>query len=230
MDGAAPHRTLSVIIPCLDEAGVVGPLLASLQSLRRAGHEVILVDGGSVDGTDRLAAPLVDLLLASAPGRARQMNAGARAAGGDILWFLHADTGLPQDAAGAVLEGLSAPGAVWGRFDVRLSGDHPLLGLVARMMNLRSRWSGIATGDQGIFVSRRAFEAAGGFPDIPLMEDIALSRRLKRMARPLCLRQRLTTSSRRWEANGVLRTIGLMWLLRLAFALGASPARLAKWY
>jgi rSAM/selenodomain-associated transferase 2 len=219
-------RKLSIIIPCLNEAKTIGPLLHLLQPLRAEGHEVILVDGGSGDGTQAIAEPWVDAFLVSEAGRARQMNSGAQAAGGDILWFLHADSRLPGGAAQAVIEG----DVVWGRFDVRLSGAHPLLRLVSCMMNLRSRLTGIATGDQGIFVSREAFEQVGGFDEIPLMEDIVLSRSLKRLSRPLCLHEQLVTSSRRWEMRGILRTILLMWWLRLAFALGVSPQRLARMY
>ncbi len=223
-------RMLSIINPCLNEVGTIGTLLEALQPLRRVGHEVILVDGGSTDGTKRLAESLVDQLLSSEPGRAGQMNTGAKAAAGDILWFLHADTALPVGANEALIEGLSNGVSVWGRFDVRLSGSHPSLRLVGYMINLRSRLSGIATGDQGIFVLRDSFEAVGGFPTIPLMEDIVLSRRLKRISRPLCLRQRLVTSSRRWETQGILRTILLMWWLRLAFAFGVSSERLVSRY
>ncbi len=220
---------LSIIIPALDEANGIGSLLESLQPLRQAGCEVILVDGGSHDGTVKIARPLVDQLLNSVPGRAGQMNAGAAVANNATLWFLHADTKLPVGASEAVINGI-ATGAVWGRFDVRLSGQHPLLRMVAFMMNLRSRWSGIATGDQAIFVRRDLFSDIGGFPDMPLMEDIALSKRLKRVGRPLCVPLKLTTSSRRWESRGICRTIVLMWWLRLAFALGASSRRLARWY
>jgi rSAM/selenodomain-associated transferase 2 len=158
------------------------------------------------------------------------MNAGAAAARGDVLWFLHADTVPDSDAGETVLAALAASGRDWGRFDVRLSGHHPLLRMVETLMNLRSRFTGIATGDQGMFVRRTSFQAAGAFPDIPLMEDIALSRQLRRSGRPVCVRNRLKTSSRRWEARGVLCTIALMWWLRLAYFLGADPRRLARWY
>lgn len=223
------QNRLSIIIPSLNEAASIGHLLASLQPLRQAGHEVILVDGGSHDGTVQIAEPLVDQLLCSAAGRATQMNRGAAAANGPLLWFVHADTELPAGAAEAILSGVLS-GAVWGRFDVRLSGSHPLLRMVAFVMNLRSRWTGIATGDQAIFVRRDRFDNVGGFPEIPLMEDIALSKRLKRIGKPLCLYLKLTTSSRRWERRGICRTVVLMWWLRLAFALGVSPKRLAGWY
>lgn len=220
---------LAIIIPARDEAERIGALLGDLAPLRAAGHVLLVVDGGSVDGTRSLAAAGVDRVLETAPGRARQMNAGARVADGDILWFLHADTRVPPGAPAALLDACGR-GACWGRFDVRLSGSHPLLRIVERAMNLRSCVTGIATGDQGIFVTRAAFNAVGGFPELPLMEDIALSRRLRRLARPACLRPPLVTSSRRWEARGVLRTILLMWRLRLAYALGADPAELARRY
>ena len=221
---------ISIIIPCLNEAETAGTLLEALQPLRSEGHEVILVDGGSSDKTRMVVEPLVDRLLGSGPGRARQMNAGAGVAQGDILWFLHADTILPVQAADAVIHGLAEKSVVWGRFDVALSGRNSLFRLIAFMINLRSRLSGIATGDQAIFVRRSVFESVGGFPEIPLMEDIVLSRRLKRCMRPICLRRRLITSSRRWESRGIVRTIFLMWWLRLAFALGVNPERLARWY
>lgn len=222
-------RRLSVIIPCLDEGAIVVSRLTALQALRSAGHEMILVDGGSRDGTPELAAPLADLLLSSQPGRARQMNLGAAAASGAVLWFLHLDT-VPY--AGAELDLLAhlADGNSWGRFDVRLSGAAPSLRVVETLMNWRSCLTGIATGDQGIFVVRGLFERVGGYPDIPLMEDIEVSRRLKRHRRPVCIHRRLETSSRRWERRGIWRTVGLMGFLRLAYALGASPAWLSRLY
>ena len=158
------------------------------------------------------------------------MNAGARVASGDMFLFLHADTRLPAQGDQLILEGLTAGDRHWGRFDVRLSGDHRLLRVIGAMMNLRSRLSGIATGDQGIFMTRAAFFATGGFPEIPLMEDIAISRRLKRLSPPLCLREQVVTSSRRWERDGILRTVLLMWTLRLAYVLGVPPERLRRVY
>lgn len=219
---------ISIILPTLDEAQHIAATLAPLQAMRGRGHEVIVVDGGSGDATVAQAAPLADQVLTGARGRARQMNAGAQAARGEVLWFLHADTLAPSHADTLLLDALATH--AWGRFDVRLSGRAPLLRLVEYLMNLRSRLSGIATGDQGLFVRRDAFDAVGGFPDQALMEDIALSRRLKRIGRPHCLREPLMTSSRRWEERGILRTILLMWRLRLLYALGANPARLARLY
>ncbi len=221
---------LSIIIPCLNEGGVIGRLLERLQPLRQQGYEVILVDGGSSDGTRSIARPLVDRLLQTPPGRARQMNAAAREASGEWLWFLHADSDVDAETLLGLPEQIAMGGRLWGRFDVSLDGGHRLLPLVALFMNWRSRLSGIATGDQGIFVQRRLFDAIGGYPEIALMEDIALSRILRAEGRPLCLRQRLRTSARRWERHGVLRTVFLMWRLRLLYFLGADPQRLARRY
>jgi rSAM/selenodomain-associated transferase 2 len=220
---------VSIIIPTLNEAAILQSTLQRLQPWRDAGHEVVLVDGGSVDGSVAIAVPLADRVLRSEAGRARQMNAGAEAARGEVLLFLHADTRLPDSAETMMRQALVA--RPWGRFDVTLSGRHWLLRVVERMMNWRSCLSGIATGDQAIFVERDLFEAVGGYPEQPLMEDIALSRRLKRrVGPPACLRPPLITSSRRWEENGILRTIWLMWRLRLAYFLGVSPQRLAQQY
>jgi rSAM/selenodomain-associated transferase 2 len=221
---------LSIVIPALDEAAGIAATLAPLQRLRRDGHEVIIVDGGSRDGTPGVAAPLADRVLVAPRGRATQMNAGAAAATGDVLLFLHADTRLPERADRLVLDGLAARGREWGRFDVRIEGAHALLPLVAWLMNRRSRWTGIATGDQAMFVRRGTFEALSGFPPLALMEDVELSARLRRVAPPLCIAERAATSGRRWEARGVLRTIVLMWWLRLRYFLGESPERLARSY
>jgi rSAM/selenodomain-associated transferase 2 len=221
---------LSIIVPTLNEADVIGSALARLAPLRAGGVELIVVDGGSEDGTPAKATAHADRVITAPRGRAAQMNAGAALASGEVLLFLHADTQLPPDAARLVLDGLRHSGHAWGRFDVRIDGRSPLLPLVAASMNLRSRATGIATGDQAIFVTRDAFSNAGGFPDLPLMEDVVISKRLKRISPPLCLRECVTTSGRRWEKRGVVRTIALMWCLRLAFFLGASPERLAHQY
>lgn len=221
---------LSIVVPVLDEADTIVSALSALSSFRARGAEVIVADGGSRDGTVTLARPLADKVIAAPRGRARQMNTGAATASTDVLMFLHCDCALPDDADRLVLDGLAQTGTAWGRFDVQIEGKHPLLPLVAAMMNLRSRLTGIATGDQAIFVRRDAFERAGRFPDIALMEDIAFSRAMKRISRPLCLSARIRTSGRRWEKNGVIRTVVLMWRLRLAYFLGENPASLAKRY
>lgn len=220
---------LSIVLPALDEADGIAAALGALQSARVDGHEIIVADGGSSDATRAIAAPLVDRLVEAPRGRASQMNAGAAASSGDTLLFLHADTILPPGAIEAVRLALQG-GARWGRFDVRIHGTHPLLPVIAAMMNLRSRLTGIATGDQALFVRREVFEAVGGFPPIALMEDIALSRVLKGAGRPACLRLRVGTSGRRWERHGLWRTVLLMWRLRLCYFLGADPARLAAQY
>jgi rSAM/selenodomain-associated transferase 2 len=222
--------TLSIIIPVLDEAERIAAALAALAPLRRSGAEVIVVDGGSRDGTADIARPLADAVATAPRGRATQMNAGAAVAHGDVLLFLHADTRLPHGADRLIHDGLARSGCAWGRFDIAIAGRGALLSAVAGAMNLRSRLTGIATGDQALFVTRDAFARVGGFADIALMEDIELSRRLKRVSPPLCLRARVTTSGRRWEQHGVARTILLMWRLRLAYFLGAEPAVLARRY
>ncbi|MBU6299363.1 MAG: TIGR04283 family arsenosugar biosynthesis glycosyltransferase [Alphaproteobacteria bacterium] len=222
--------TLSIIIPVLNESSLIEKCLWQLAEFRAQGVEVIVVDGGSNDVTERAARPLADRVLTATRGRALQMNAGAHAASSDTLLFLHVDTELPPGADAMIAAALAPPKRVWGRFDVRIVPATPLLAIVARLMNLRSRLSGIATGDQAIFVRRSAFVAIGGYPDIPLMEDIELSKRLKRMSKPICLRTRVSTSARRWLKYGVVRTIFLMWRLRLAYSLGADPLKLARRY
>jgi rSAM/selenodomain-associated transferase 2 len=220
---------LSIIVPVLNEGARLAGQLAALDSLRAAGAEVLVVDGGSSDNTLQYASRGADLVLPARRGRAVQMNAGAAASRGAVLLFLHADTGLPPNADLLIATALES-GALWGRFDVRIDSPLPLLRVVERMMNWRSRLTGVATGDQAMFVQRSAFEAVGGFPEIALMEDIALSRALLRQGRPACLRAQVLTSGRRWEKNGVLRTVWLMWRLRAAYFLGADPARLAVLY
>jgi rSAM/selenodomain-associated transferase 2 len=221
---------LSIVIPALNEAAHLARLLPAL-IVHEPGAEVLVVDGGSDDDSRAVVARVPGVRWLSGPrGRARQMNAGARAARGDILLFLHADTSLPGGAGAAILAALADPAVVGGRFDVRLDSRRPLLVLVAWLMNGRSRLTGICTGDQGLFVRRATFEALGGYPDIPLMEDVELTRRLKRRGRRAALRLRVVTSARKWENEGVVRTIVLMWTLRLLYALGVSPARLHRWY
>lgn len=217
---------LSIIIPVLNEADHIG---ACLQALPVDEHvEVIVVDGGSNDDTVLFATPYATVLSCE-PGRSKQMNAGAQNASGEVLLFLHADTVLPVDAIEQIQQCITA-GAGWGRFDVRLSGNRLAFRVIERMMNWRSCITSVATGDQAIFVRREWFDQVAGFPDIPLMEDIALSKRLRRIQSAACIRQPVITSSRRWLQRGVTRTVLLMWKLRLYYFLGVSPQRLAAMY
>jgi rSAM/selenodomain-associated transferase 2 len=222
--------TLSIIVPVINEAASIESSLAALSPLRHAGAEVIVVDGGSTDQTVALAQSVAGRIITAPRGRGAQMNAGAAVASGDVLLFLHSDTRLPPAANTLIQDGLARSGRAWGRFDIEIAGRHPLLPVIARMVNLRSRLSGIVTGDQAMFVTRAAFESLRGFPEIPLMEDIAMSRKLKAVSRPLCLAERVTTSGRRWEKHGVWRTMLLMWRLRLSYFLGGDPAKLARIY
>jgi rSAM/selenodomain-associated transferase 2 len=220
---------LNIVVPVRNEAPGIARYLASLQVLRGQGHTVIVVDGGSTDATADIAAPLCDVLLQAPMGRASQMNAGARHCDSGVLLFLHADTLLPANAMKQVKSAISA-GALWGRFDVTIHGRSRWLPLIGAMMNLRSRVSGIATGDQAIFVRRGTFESLGGFANIPLMEDIELCKRLRALAWPACLRARVQTSGRRWDERGALRTIVLMWRLRWRYWRGDSVQRIAEAY
>ncbi|MEE4250205.1 MAG: TIGR04283 family arsenosugar biosynthesis glycosyltransferase [Alcanivoracaceae bacterium] len=222
---------LSIIIPTLDEAQGIVRLLQTMQPWREQGVELIIVDGGSTDNTLALAKSLTDLAMVSEAGRALQMNAGAARARGRVLWFVHADSFLEGEEIHilrACLPKLQSGG--WGRFDIRLSGNDWRLRMVAAMMNLRSRITAIATGDQGIFISRGWFDRVGGFPVQPLMEDVEISARLRRLGRPVCLRQTIATDSRRWQRDGVWRTIVLMWWLRWRYFRGASAAELHRYY
>jgi rSAM/selenodomain-associated transferase 2 len=223
-----PCRSISVIIPTLNEEHQLAATVASARS--SAVCEIIIADGGSSDGTVHCARTSAERVVTVPRGRAMQMNAGAAVARGDVLLFLHADTRLPAQFAAAILDGLADEQCVGGRFDVHLMPSSPLLWLTGELMNIRSRLSGIATGDQTIFVRRDVFHRIGGFPEIPLMEDIAFTRALKRHGRTVCLRQRVVTSSRRWRANGIVRTVLLMWSLRLLYFCGVSPQRLQHWY
>jgi rSAM/selenodomain-associated transferase 2 len=224
---AAP-TLLSIVMPVLNEGEHIAARLAALAPLRAHGAELIVVDGGSSDGTPGLCRDGTDLLLTAPRGRAAQMNAGARAATGRVLLFLHADTALPEAALALIAQ--ATEHAAWGRFDVQIEGSSAMLPVVARLMNLRSRLTGIATGDQAIFVRRDTFEAVGGFPPQPLMEDVELSKRLRRISPPACLRAKVCTSGRRWDSRGAWRTIVLMWRLRLLYWLGVPAERLAGAY
>ena len=232
-DGPEPVETvgpmLCIVVPVLDEAKDIASRLGELQPFRNRGARVVVVDGGSSDGTLAIAAGLADLAFVAPQGRARQMNAGAAACTADLLLFLHADTRLPHDTD-ALVRRATASGRHWGRFDVAIDSPRPLLRFVGAMINRRSRWTGIATGDQAMFVRQELFRRVGGFPDQPLMEDVALSKLLKRHGPPACLREQVMTSARRWERYGPWRTILLMWRLRAAYFFGADPLKLALRY
>ncbi len=221
---------LSIVVPVLDEAPRIVALLQALAPLRAAGAQVIVADGGSSDGSAELAAAWADAVISAPRGRALQMNAGAARASAPVLLFLHADTRLPAAAMAAIDAALAGGRAVWGRFDVRIAGRSRWLPVVAAFMNARSRLSGIATGDQAIFVTRQAWQAVGGFPVQPLMEDIELSRRLKALSSPACLRDKVLTSGRRWDQRGTWRTMLLMWRLRWLYWRGTPAETLARMY
>jgi rSAM/selenodomain-associated transferase 2 len=234
-----PEPSLSIVLPVLNEAQGIAGVLRALAPMQARGVQVIVVDGGSTDDTVKRARQALQDSAGAAPwqvitqvpaGRANQMNAGARQARAPLLLFLHADTLLPPQAdmlvTGVLRDGIPQ----WGRFDVRIQGQHPMLHVVAALMNLRSRLSGIATGDQALFMTRTAFDQVGGFPAQPLMEDIEISKRLLRLSSPACLRERVITSGRRWETRGLWRTVLLMWRLRFAYWRGVSPQLLAERY
>ena len=220
---------ISIIVPVLDEAEGLAACLSRIEPLRTAEVELIVADGGSTDDTAAIAQRAADCVVSAPRGRASQMNAGASSASGDVLLFLHADTRLPANAIDCIRRAMES-GAQWGRFDVRIEGRPWMLRVIAALMNLRSRWTGIATGDQAIFVRRSAFDAVGGYPDIALMEDVALTGALRKTSPPACIRERVVTSGRRWEKHGVMRTIVLMWRLRLAYWMGDDPDTLALRY
>ena len=219
---------ISVIIPVLNEEGYISQTLLCLQAMRQRGHEVIVIDGGSQDNTVNVATPLSDMVIRSEKGRAQQMQEGVAQSDGDALWFLHADTVTPDNADDIIKQALNKK--YWGRFDIVITSKHKLLRLVGIMMNLRSCITGICTGDQGIFVKKETYNSIGGLSQIPLMEDIALSKNLKKIGRPACIQEVIYTSGRRWETYGIIRTILLMWTLRTLYFLGASPVFLKSKY
>lgn len=223
-------RCVSVVIPVLNEATTIARTLAALAPARARGAEVIVTDGGSHDQTREIASNAADRVLDVARGRASQMNAGAKVACGDVLLFLHADSIPPPEFDKLILDAVGDKQRVWGRFDVRIESHIRSLRIVAALMNMRSRITSIATGDQGIFMTRALYDALDGFPRQPLMEDIAFSRSAKRLTAPICLRNQVETSGRRWERHGVASTILLMWRLRLAYFFGADPHDLAVRY
>ena len=227
-------KSISIVIPVRNEAGYIAAQLQRLQAYRSRGHELIVIDGGSLDDTVQLTTGLVDSCESGESGRSRQMNQGAASARGDVLLFLHADTELPEGADGLIIEALAEQGSRWGWFDVRLSNSGLPYRMVGGMMNLRSRLTSVCTGDQALFVERALFEELGGFPALELMEDIALSKVLRRAckagARPARPNGVAVTSSRRWEQNGLLATILLMWKLRLLYFFGIKPSNLVRMY
>jgi rSAM/selenodomain-associated transferase 2 len=219
---------ISVVVPVLNEEKTIAASLRNLVPL--APHEIIVVDGGSVDSTRAICESFGVKVFTSERGRARQMNRGARQARGQVLLFLHADTRLPDSAFSDIAAALDDPRCLGGRFDVELEGEHWMLKVIGRMISYRSRATKVGTGDQAIFVRREAFEGMGGYPDIPLMEDIAFCRTLKRMGGVACLRSRVITSARRWEVDGLWRTILRMWTLKALYLAGVSPVRLKQFY
>ncbi|MGD2053590.1 MAG: TIGR04283 family arsenosugar biosynthesis glycosyltransferase [Gammaproteobacteria bacterium] len=220
---------VSIIIPVLNEDRLIAGTLRALRYCRESGHEIIVVDGGSSDNTVSIAAQAADRVLHGNTSRAAQMNRGIDAAQGDILLFLHADTRLPEDAIANIVSAVE-DGCFWGRFNVRLSGNHFLFRIIERMMNLRSCITGIATGDQAIFVSSESIRVVGGYPQLPLMEDIVFSKSLRNLGWPACIKHPVITSSRRWEEKGIVQTVLLMWRLRLLFFIGVPAEKLARQY
>ena len=219
----------TIVIPTLNEEAEIQACLMRLQGLREEGFEVIVVDGGSIDKTPQLVEGLCDQFISNRQGRAAQMNTGALKAKGEFIFFLHVDTQLHEEFQ-ELIPLIEADTFCWGRFDVKLAGEHWSFRIIESMMNLRSRLTGIATGDQVMFVSQKLFQEVDGFPEIALMEDIAMSQKLKNICSPLCLRQKVLTSSRRWEKHGIINTILKMWWLRFSYFMGVDPVRLARQY
>lgn len=220
---------LSIVVPMLNEAGEIA---GTLNALRRGASdaEIVVVDGGSSDASVAIARPLCDFVFVAPRGRARQMNAGARASHGDVLVFVHADTIVPSSFSADIATALSDPAVVGGRFDVQLDSRALPFRVIGALISLRSRISRTATGDQAIFVRRDVFDRLGGFPQLELCEDLEFSRRLKRAGRVACLRSRVTTSARRWNRDGVVRTVLKMWMIRAMYLIGVPPARLKRMY
>lgn len=220
---------ISIIIPVLNEALNLSRISSFLQSIQHQGHEVIIVDGGSADNTLLMANEVTDKVIVSKAGRALQMNCGANIASGDVLLFLHADTFLPENTI-QIISQVFQKKHYWGRFDMRLSSSKIIFRVIEKLINLRSCLTSIATGDQAIFVDKKLFHEIGGFAEIALMEDVEISRRLKKIAKPICIKQKVVSSSRRWESNGIVATVFLMWKLRLYYFFGVSPEKLHQLY
>lgn len=223
-------QQLSIIIPTYNESQSIENTLISLMHLIEAGHEVIIVDGGSEDDTVSICKKYTGNVLLASKGRANQMNCGAQKASKDILVFLHADTILPDNAAYQIINALSLSNSKWGHFKVKLNGENRLLRIIEFLMNTRSCFTGIVTGDQTMFIRRTLFEIIHGYKNIPLMEDVEISKSLKKYSMPICMKSSVISSSRRWETKGYLRTIFLMWKLRLLYFLGVSAKKLVKLY
>lgn len=220
---------ISIIIPVLNEEVTLSKISSHLQSIKNQGHEIVVVDGGSNDNTLTVAHEITDLVIICPPGRAMQMNNGAAVATGDVFLFLHADTFLPDNIV-QIISDLSEKENVWGRFDVRLSSHKTIYRIIERLINFRSCVTSIATGDQAIFIEKNLFNHIGGFPEIALMEDVEISRQLKKISAPVCVKYKVTTSSRRWETKGVVATVLMMWKLRLYYFFGVSPDKLNQLY
>ena len=221
---------LSIILPVLNEAALIGAALQALQAIRQRGAELVVVDGGSSDDTVQLATALADRVVVAGAGRAQQMNRGAELASGEMLLFLHLDSELPEGAMEFIEQLCGSIANHWGWFDVRLSHPGFAYRVIARFMNLRARLSRVCTGDQALFLSRPLFKQVGGFPELPLMEDVAMSKRLRQLSTPVVCKQPIIASTRRWEERGMLRTVLLMWKLRLLYFFGVSPERLVTLY
>ena len=221
---------ISIIIPALNEGNSIEPALISLSKLSKHVHEIILVDGGSQDNTVEIAQSYVDITIQSPKGRALQMNAGASMASGDVLWFLHADSLVADNADATICKALQTTACKWGRFNIKLSGSRWVFRIIEQLINIRSRLTKIATGDQGIFVLRESFELLNGYTNIPIMEDIDISKRLNNISSPVCLKDIIITSSRRWESTGIIKTVVLMWYLRFAYFIGVPADRLIRKY
>jgi len=220
---------LSVIVPMLNEAPSIATTLEAIR-IGAPDAEIIVVDGGSTDSSIEAARPRCDFVMAAARGRALQMNAGATRASGDALVFVHADTIVPMSFTRDIAAALANPEVVGGRFDVRLDDNHPVCALIGALISFRSRISRTGTGDQAIFVRKQIFDALGGFPDMPICEDLDFARRMKRAGRVACLRSKVTTSARRWRSGGIVRTVLRMWTIRLLYLAGVPPDRLARMY
>ncbi len=220
---------LSIIIPVYNEQDIILEKLKALRNICPDDIQLIVSDGGSSDETAALAKSCVDTIVSSTKGRSYQMNAGANVATGDLLLFLHIDSVLPGNYLQCLAD-ITRSNHTWGRFDVSFTNTSFVFSLIAFMMNFRSRITGVATGDQAIFMTRTVFNKVNGFPEIDLMEDIAICKKLRKTGSPLCIKEKVITSSRRWEENGIFKTIVLMWFLRLLYFLRIHPDKLGKIY